>query len=55
MLIIYSDSNCQRFKIQSHGDVRRKEVFKSGLWLVAEQWVESDLIAIALSAGEMLS
>ena len=33
MLIISSDPNCQGFKIQSHGDVRRKEAVKSGLWL----------------------
>jgi CRISPR-associated protein Cas2 len=42
MLIISSDPNCQGFKIQSHGDVRRKEAVKSGLWLVAEEWVESE-------------
>ena len=42
MLIISSDPNCQGFKIQSHGGVQRKEAVKSGLWLLAEEWVESE-------------
>ena len=41
LLIISSDTNCQGFRIDSHGDVRRKEVVKSGLWLVAEEWIEA--------------
>lgn len=40
LLIISSDTNCQGFRIDSHGDVRRKEANKSGLWLVAEEWIE---------------
>jgi CRISPR-associated protein Cas2 len=42
LLIISSDPNCQGFKIESHGDVRRKEAVKSGLWLVAEEWIEPE-------------
>jgi CRISPR-associated protein Cas2 len=40
LLIISSDNNCQGFKIDSHGEVRRKGVIVSGLWLLAEQWIE---------------
>jgi len=40
LLIISSDTNCQGFRIESHGEVRRKEAVKSGLWLVAEEWIE---------------
>ena len=42
LLIISSDQNCQGFRIDSHGEVRRKEVLKSGLWLVAEGWMKSE-------------
>lgn len=41
LLIISSDTNCQGFRIDSYGEVRRKEASKSGLWLVAEQWIET--------------
>jgi CRISPR-associated protein Cas2 len=42
MLIISSDNNCQGFKIQTHGDTHRRETEISGLWLVAEEWVEPE-------------
>ena len=37
LLIVSTEQNCQGFKIESHGDVRL-----SGLWLVAEKWVEEE-------------
>jgi len=40
LLVISSDPNCQGFKIESWGEVRRKDVRKSGLWLLAEEWIE---------------
>jgi CRISPR-associated protein Cas2 len=40
MLIISSDNNCQGFIIQTHGETNRKETELSGLWLVAEQWID---------------
>ena len=43
LLIISSDTSCQGFRIDSHGDVRRKEASKSGLWLVAEAWIEAEI------------
>ena len=42
MLIISSDNNCQGFTIQTHGSTPRRDTEISGLWLVAEQWVEAD-------------
>lgn len=42
LLIISSDNSCQGFKIDSHGEVRRKGVFVSGLWLLAEEWMEKE-------------
>ena len=42
LLIISSDTKCQGFRIDSHGEVRRKEAMKSGLWLVAEEWIEPE-------------
>ena len=42
LLIVSSDTNCQGFRIDSHGEVRRKEAVKSGLWLVAEEWIEPE-------------
>ncbi len=42
LLMISSDANCQGFRIDSSGEVRRKEVIKSGLWLVAEEWIEPE-------------
>jgi len=42
LLIISSDNNCQGFKIQTHGDTHRRDTEISGLWLVAEEWVEPE-------------
>jgi CRISPR-associated protein Cas2 len=42
LLIIHSDPNCQGFKIERRGDPDRRDMEMSGLWLVAEQWVEED-------------
>lgn len=42
LLIISSEPNCQGFKIETHGEVRRREANLSGLWLVAEEWVEAE-------------
>jgi len=42
LLIISTENNCQGFKIEAHGDVRRRDAQLSGLWLVAESWVESE-------------
>jgi CRISPR-associated protein Cas2 len=41
LLMISSDPGCQGFKIEMHGKVRRKGVVASGLWLVAEEWMDS--------------
>jgi CRISPR-associated protein Cas2 len=40
LLIISSDNSSQGFRMDSHGEVRRKGVLFSGLWLVAEEWVD---------------
>jgi CRISPR-associated protein Cas2 len=42
LLIISSEPNCQGFKIEHHGVPDRKGTLKSGLWLVAEDWVEEE-------------
>lgn len=42
LLIVSSETNCQGFKIESHGEVRRRDARLSGLWLVAEQWVAEE-------------
>lgn len=42
LLIISTDNNCQGFKIETFGATDRKGTEISGLWLVAEQWVEGD-------------
>ena len=42
LLIISTENNCQGFKIETHGDVRRSDARLSGLWLVAEKWVEEE-------------
>ena len=42
LLIISSDNNCQGFKIQTHGQTNRRDIEISGLWLVAEEWVEEE-------------
>jgi len=40
--IIQTENNCQGFKVEAHGDVRRRDAQLSGLWLVAEKWVEAE-------------
>ena len=42
LLIIHSDQNCQGFKILHLGDPDRRDTEMSGLWLVAEKWIESE-------------
>lgn len=42
VLIISTDNNCQGFKIEIHGETHRRDTELSGLWLVAEQWVEPE-------------
>lgn len=42
LLVIHSDTNCQGFKIVRHGNPDRRDTEMSGLWLVAEQWVEEE-------------
>ena len=41
-LILTSETNCQGFKLDRWGEPDRRDVNFSGLWLVAEQWVEAD-------------
>ena len=42
LLIISAEPNCQGFRIDVHGEVRRTGAIKSGLWLVAEEWIDAD-------------
>lgn len=42
LLIVSTERNCQGFKIETHGEVRRRDAQLSGLWLVAEKWVEGE-------------
>jgi hypothetical protein len=42
MLIISSDNNCQGFKIDTYGETNRRDTEISGLWLVAEKWVNPE-------------
>ena len=44
LLIVSAESNCQGFKIETHGEVRRRDARLSGLWLVAEKWVDEESI-----------
>lgn len=41
-LILTSEPNCQGFKIDRWGTPDRRDVTISGLWLVAEDWVDPD-------------
>ena len=41
LLIIHSDNNCQRFKIENLDPGNRKGVEISGLYLIAEKWEEN--------------
>lgn len=42
LLIISSDNNCQGFKIDTYGETNRRDTEISGLWLVAEKWVDPE-------------
>ena len=42
LLILSSEPNCQGFKIERWGEPDRRDAYLSGLWLVAEQWVDED-------------
>jgi CRISPR-associated protein Cas2 len=42
LLIITSEPNCQGFKIERWGQPDRRDTEMSGLWLVAEQWVNDE-------------
>ncbi len=42
LLILTSEPNCQGFKIERWGQPDRRDIHLSGLWLVAEQWVEAE-------------
>ena len=41
LLILTSEPNCQGFKIERWGEPDRRDVTLSGLWLVAESWVDA--------------
>jgi len=40
LLILTSEPNCQGFKIERVGNPDRRDTHLSGLWLVAEQWLD---------------
>ncbi len=40
LLIITSEPNCQGFKIERWGKPDRQDLFMSGLYLVAEDWID---------------
>ncbi len=42
LLILTSEPNCQGFEIQRWGQPDRRDIQFSGLWLVAEEWVEPE-------------
>jgi CRISPR-associated protein Cas2 len=42
LLILTSETNCQGFRIERWGDPDRRDVNMSGLWLVAEQWIDEE-------------
>lgn len=42
LLILTSETNCQGFRIERWGDPDRRDTQLSGLWLVAEQWVDEE-------------
>jgi CRISPR-associated protein Cas2 len=41
LLIISSYPNCQGYKIETIGETDRKGLEVSGLWMIAEKWVEN--------------
>ena len=42
LLILTSEPNCQGFKIERWGQPDRRDIQLSGLWLVAEEWVDAE-------------
>ena len=42
LLILTSEANCQGFRIERWGDPDRRDTQLSGLWLIAEQWVDAE-------------
>ncbi len=42
LLVLTSEPNCQDFRIERWGQPDRRDTKISGLWLVAEEWVEED-------------
>ena len=42
LLILTSETNCQGFRIERWGAPDRRDTHLSGLWLVAEQWVDEE-------------
>ena len=42
LLILTSETNCQGFKIERWGEPDRCDTELSGLWLVAEQWIDEE-------------
>jgi len=42
LLILTSEPNCQGFRIVRWGEPDRRDAEISGLWLVAEQWVDEE-------------
>lgn len=41
-LVLMSEPNCQGFRIERWGKPDRQDVQLSGLWLIAESWVEPE-------------
>lgn len=42
LLVITSETNCQGFRIERWGEPDRRDVYLSGLYLVAEQWIDEE-------------
>lgn len=42
LLILTSETNCQGFRIERWGEPDRRDIQSSGLWLIAEQWVDEE-------------
>jgi len=41
-LVLMSEPNCQGFRIERWGNPDRRDVNLSGLWLIAENWVDPE-------------
>ena len=41
-LVLMSEPNCQGFRIERWGRPDRRDVNLSGLWLIAESWVDPE-------------